>query len=114
MAGIKKIAASTLVETLVAMTIIVTVLTMGVSLFVKVTTSGTSASKVKALAEAQNLAEKTKEKRSFFNEEYELAGMKVKKEIKPYEGNEDILFLEIIVSSGDKVHASHKELILAK
>jgi D-ribose pyranose/furanose isomerase RbsD len=119
MAGIKKITrmyvkASTLVEVIVAMLIIVSSLFAGAALFVKVEKAYLPGMKINAMFMANSIRSQTHKNKEFFDDVFENNNIKIIRSIKPYKeyDNLHILTFTTETSSGAALFIK-KELIIS-
>ncbi len=117
MAGLIKmhgrIEASSLVETVVAMIIILSVFGISMMVYMNVVKTGINLSNLNASLQLNELAEKTKKEKLYVDQTIESKGFSIQKKITKYNHDENLLLLEITAKdNGDKILASRKEIIL--
>ena len=107
-----KYAASTLIEALVAMVIIVFMSGISVMIFLNIDKSGYNRLRTEAIFQINNILIASKKDKIFIDEEYQLDNMIIKKSILPFEriSNLKILQVEAQTKSG-KFLLSKRELI---
>lgn len=109
----KKIKASTMLEALVAMVIILGAFTVTCMIYVNVTTSDNSRQKLDAQLLMNELALKTKQEKSFIDEKTETDFLIIEKTISKYPNAENLNQLTIIVSNKEgKIIAAYNELLV--
>ena len=111
----KKIKGSTLVETLIAMVLIVTTISISVMIYISVVTSD----KQNKLVQAKLLIEKEvgliKKKQLFVNGESTRNGISIQKQFTVYEGSSQLQLMQIVASDTSGLRLlEHQELITAR
>ena len=109
----KKLQASSMLEVITAMVIIMIIFAVATTMFVKVTSSGFTLEKINAQLLLNNKAIDSKLKQNFKEEETKEGEITIKQSIKPYGSNSSLilLHLEAFDNSNKKV-ADKKELVL--
>lgn len=103
---------STLVETLVAMIIVMLSFGIGLMIYLNITQSEGFSQKIKARLQMNQISVETIEKNLLMDEEYKKETIKIKKTIKPYEPdspNLKLILLEAFDGTGKKIE-ERKEL----
>ncbi|MBY0426789.1 MAG: hypothetical protein K2Q22_14230 [Cytophagales bacterium] len=109
---ISRLKAATLIEIMVALLIISIVFTITLNILLKVSQSGYTLSKIKAIQEIKRTSFKTKNERRFIPEELHLEGFVIKKNIKPYPTDTALLELSIAAYSMEgKLIYQQKEIV---
>ncbi|MDF2456906.1 MAG: hypothetical protein K0R51_2899 [Cytophagaceae bacterium] len=117
MAGIKllsvRLKASSLIETIVAMMIVMLVFFVAMSIYVNVLRNGITLSEISAAQQLQVLAEETVKNKSYFNENLVLETLTITKNCASYNSSTELFLLDLEAKdkSGRTV-ATRKELIL--
>lgn len=108
----KKIAASTLIEVLIAMVIVIVIYGIAMMIFLNVQKSSNTALKTLALLELEKVVIETKKKFTFIDEEYKTENLEIKKKISVYQKCSELreLSFEVFDLSG-KLIIERKELI---
>jgi len=107
-----KIKASTLVEALVAMVIILIIYGIGLTIFINVNKSSANRLKIEAYLQLEDIVAKTKKEARYLDETYDLENLKVEKKITKYDNNNSLNVLQIkILSKENKLLAEHREII---
>ncbi|PCJ87266.1 MAG: hypothetical protein COA57_04870 [Flavobacteriales bacterium] len=111
----QKIKATTLVETLIAMVIVMITFGLGLMIYVNVMNSGNQQLKLNAQLLMNQMAAETKTDNNFLDEEMETETLKIIKTVLPYEGSKrlNILMFEAFNKGGKKV-TERKELIIVE
>lgn len=111
----KSLKASTLVETIVAMLIIVIAFGTAMLLYMQVTNSEQLLARSRAEVLLQQLAEESKVQQDFTSTNFEHQGLQIKKLCQPYSAYSGTLLmsLEAITPQG-KLLATHREIVLAE
>jgi len=94
----------------VAMVILVLLLSLTFVLLFRFSTSGHTSKKLKYEMAAAELAYRTKQEKSFLDEEAALDEVLLSKKVLPYADNLLLLQIDILQPAGDTL-GSHKELI---
>ncbi|HET6243889.1 MAG: hypothetical protein H0V01_04385 [Bacteroidetes bacterium] len=111
----KKIKASTLIEVIVALIIVMITFGIAMVIFINVTHSDNQVQKLKASLILNESALKTSKENSYIDEKTEVDGLFINKTINPYEnipGLNLVLFEAFDVNG--KIIAERRELILLK
>lgn len=108
----KRLKASSLVETIVGLMVIVLVFGIAMTVYVNVMRNSTSLAELKASQRLEEIAVETKTKKSFFNESFEEGGVKIEKTIGKYQDKEGLFLLELIAKDPtERKLAERKEII---
>ena len=108
----KKLEASSLIETLVAMVILMLSFGMATVLFVQVTKSNVNLQEVKNQAIITNYISKIKRTEAFFNRTERIGDKTIFQQAIPYKNNSSLLFINVELRDVyDSLLSSHKELI---
>jgi len=94
---IKRVQSATLVETIVALVIILLLTGITVTIFVQITSTGYSSQKLKADLLLSYYSTETKDKKAFFDEEYRDGGFIIKKEITEGDYAKNIIWVKLSV-----------------
>lgn len=110
----KKLPASTLVEVLVSMVLIMIAFGLGLSVYFSILNSDSNRLELEASLLLNEVVEETHLRQSWFNETIQLDVFTIEKTLSPYEGMRDRLqTLSVIAYNKDgKAIASCKELII--
>jgi len=110
-----KIKASSLFETIVALTVIMIVFGIALTVFVNIMRTGNTLSEFKTSQQLEVLAKETKENKSYFNETFEEEGIVITKSIEKYKDSDEliVLIIEATDKTGRKL-SSRKEIILGE
>lgn len=113
-----KVVASSLVEVTVAMIIMVMIVGMALTIYLKVAGSGVTLQRLRHRIMLQRYANQTKREQSFLDAQVEKSTEEgprliIQKKVRSYEGNPRLLLLDLqlVNSDEDSVIAHHKELI---
>lgn len=108
MAGIRnyRITSATILETLVAMVILLTLFGIATTIFVQVTGSTYSVNKMAARYALDRYIAQTAELKTYFNEEFEEVGIHINKQVEVYNKGDNMV--KIIFSVYDNVQ--HKKI----
>ncbi len=105
--------ASTMLEVIAAMVIIMVIFAVATSMFVKITASGFTLEKINANLLLNNKAIDTKLKQDFKEYEIKEGEITIKKHIKPYGSNASLVLLHLeAFDNANKKMADRKELVL--
>lgn len=108
----KKIRATTLIEAIIAMLIIVIAYGIGLMIFMNVSKSASSGLKLKATLQLESVLSQTKKDAKYLDEEIETDNLKIEKTVTKYEGNKSLNVLHIrVLSKDNKLLAEHREII---
>jgi hypothetical protein len=109
-----KIKASSLIEVVVAMVIMVITFGVGMMIYHNILRSGINLQKVKAEHLLYKVTEKTIESKSFFDEDFIEGALLVRKKVGSYQNNASLLLLELqVFTKEEKLLAESNVLILA-
>lgn len=115
MAGMKvpvRIKASSLIETIVGLMVIVLVFGIAMTVYVNVMKNSTSLAELKASQRLEEIAVETRANKSFFNESFEEEGIKIEKTIGKYQNKEGLILLELLAKDpAERKLAERKEII---
>lgn len=92
----KKIQASTLIEVITSMIIILIIFGISMMIVTNINTTSNTRMKLFAGMNINKLSEETKEEQSFFDEDYKIEGLKIEKKVSPYKNSENSILLEFI------------------
>jgi len=95
-----KLPASSLFETIVALTVIMIVFGIALTVFVNIMRTGTSLASFKAAQKLEFIAKETKQNKSYYNETFEEEALVINKRIEKYKDKEGLLVL--ILEASDK------------
>jgi Tfp pilus assembly protein PilV len=95
---LKRIKSVTLIETIIAMVIIVTVTALTTLIFVQVMGSGNSMSRLKAIMLCEKYLNLTQEQQLFFDEDLKEEGYVVQKRVAADDNNSRVLTITITVN----------------
>jgi type II secretory pathway pseudopilin PulG len=98
----KRLAAATIIETIVAMVIILVLFGITTTVLVQTSVRSLSIKRIKAAQLVNTLFVKTTNESAFFNEEIVMDEFVIKKEVQNYNGNDHLLAVKIIVSDNSK------------
>jgi hypothetical protein len=116
MAGIKvnrKFKGSTLLESLIAMTLITIVFLLSSQLFVNVIGSGFSLAKFNAELVLDDIAIESRQSKSHFDEAFERSDLKILKRVLKYKDSERLLYINLQAFDQENTKlAERRELIL--
>lgn len=104
--------ASTLIEVIIAMVILLIIYSMVIITFLNFSGENNISNKTRAMLLLENVSNTTKSTLSFIDKEFSFGNIDVRQTILPYKGNDDlrILKLEVISNSG-KTILSKNEII---
>ncbi|HRO44817.1 hypothetical protein [Agriterribacter sp.] len=108
MAGIKffRLTAATILETLVAMVILLTLFGIATTVFIQVTGSTYAVNKMATRYTLNRYIVQTAELKTYFNEEFEEAGIRINKQVEVYDKGDNMV--KIIFTVYDNVQ--HKKI----
>lgn len=110
-----RIKASSLLETIIALMVIMIVFGIAMTIYVNVMKNSTSLSELKASLKLEELARETKEKKSYFDESFNDESTLIEKKVKKYNDREGLLLLDFqAYDKTNKRLAERKEIILDK
>ena len=108
----KELQASTLIETIVAMVVLMVCLGIATMIYVNVTGSGTSRQKFHAYTLIHQVAVQSNLQKKYLDEQTEESGITIRKTIEKYGGMEKTLIMKITaIDSKEKILAERKEII---
>ncbi|HWY38551.1 MAG TPA: hypothetical protein VNY73_08330 [Bacteroidia bacterium] len=94
-----KLNGNTLIETIVAMVVIIFCTTMATVIYLNVLASQNSAQKLRAFYLSKDAVQQSLVKKDFLDASTGVEGMKIEKTCKPYKGSTDLVCLKIVVTS---------------
>ena len=97
---IRKLKASTLVETIIAMLIVTIAFSLALLLMINISRSSNNSLKTKAYFLANNILVQTKAEKTYLDQEFNFGNVVIKKTVTEYENNEELFQLN--VSAYDK------------
>lgn len=107
-----KLKASTLIEALVAMIIIVVIYTIGLTIFINVNKANNNRLKIEAFLQLEDIVANTKKEARYLDETYDLNNMKIEKIITKYDNNNNLNLLQIkVLTKDNKLLAEHREVV---
>ncbi|HEY8402745.1 MAG TPA: hypothetical protein VIK89_15860 [Cytophagaceae bacterium] len=108
-----KFNASTLLEVVVAMVLIMVVFGIGLMSYMNIMKSSYNFQKLRASQETERIATATKKEKTFVDQAYETETVSYYKSIKKYEGQSNLILLEVeAVDRSNQQLALRRELIL--
>jgi Tfp pilus assembly protein PilE len=111
----RRLPGSTIVETIVALVVILVIFGIATTVFVQVSLHSFSVRKQQAAALINDYAVSTGEQHSFFNEEVTKDGLLLKKEVTGYPGNEQVTVITFeIRDSNNEILGNQKRLYRIK
>jgi len=90
-----KIKASTLIETLIAMVILIIVSGIATMTFINIAHSGSNTLRIEAMIQTQNALAETIKNNTFFDEDYSEGSIMIKKRITNYSSGKNLKILEM-------------------
>lgn len=109
---VKKIQASTLIEVITAMIIIMIIFGIAMMIFTNINTTSNTKLKLFAGMHIDKVYEETIKENSFFDEDYQVESIKIEKKIMPYKNNDNIIILQFIAfDNKGKELLNKKELV---
>lgn len=109
---LKKAKASTLMETLIAMVVIVLCFSLGLLIYMNVVSSENRMQKFHANLLLKNIAAEVQKENEFIDVEIETDGLTVKQSIKKYESAENLFQLTLTAfDKKNRLIAAHREII---
>jgi type II secretory pathway pseudopilin PulG len=112
MATVVKVAASSLLEVVVAMVIAVVVFGIGMMTYLNVTRASFGLREFNATLWLQEVAAETVAKRSFFNETFEKENLILHKKVSPYQRMDNLVLMELeVVDLENKRLATQRQLL---
>ena len=108
----KRLSAATIVETLVAMVIILVVFGITTTVLVQTSVSSFSVKKIKAAQLVNTLFAKSINEKAFFSEEVNLDGWVIKKDVQPYYRNNNVLAIRITVLDNDSKELDKEQRLI--
>lgn len=112
MVKLKTIKAFTILESMVAMVIVMIVFSLASIVVINVSSSGVTRQKHIAHVMIRNLRNETIQEKRFIDEAFELDNLRVEKTLLDYPGSEQLKVLLIEVLKEDKKIMENKELII--
>lgn len=108
----KKITASTLIESLIAMVVVMISFGVATTIYLNVMGAGKEQQKLKSRLIVEQLAFEAKKKHLFIDEKLSVGGFVVEKKVSHYKGKDNLVCLQFIVLDGnEKVMTRYNELI---
>ncbi len=108
----KKIKGATLIESLIAMLIVMLCFGIAITVYVNVISSGNQLQKLKSELLLKQIAVQTKNAGVFLDEKMTLDGIVVQKKIVPYNGLKHLIHLNLkAYSSSEKLLSEYNELV---
>ena len=118
MAGMKlndRIKASSLLETIVALLVVMTVFGIAMTIYINVLRNSDSLSTLKAIQTLEQVAAETKTKRSYFDESFRVDEIMVEKSFIQYQHNEDLWLMDLkAIDPLNKTIATRKEILITE
>ncbi|HTC00444.1 MAG TPA: hypothetical protein VK705_07160 [Ferruginibacter sp.] len=112
---IYRLRGNTILETIVALVIIITIFGTATTLFVKVAASSTSMQKLTAENILKTYAIKTEEQKLFFTDEEEINGYRVKREVTAMDNLKNMTMIHFyIFDQNNKLLSDWQQLISTK
>lgn len=108
-----KLKAATLQETIVALTIIMICLSIGLMVFVNVMRSDKASERLKANMLLKQAFAESSLKQGFYDEVYSVGRFVIEKQIHPYDSQQPVNVLEIMVFKNEKLLVKGKQLIIS-
>lgn len=110
----KKVNASTLMEVLIAMVIIMIVFSIAIAIYGRISNSGVSVNQAKAGEAIEAMIRQTVSNRNYKDEEFDRDGIHYTKTLNAYKEQDDLLQITISAEQNGKILAVHKQVILIK
>jgi uncharacterized membrane protein len=111
----KRLAAATIIETVVAMVIILVLFAITTTVLVQTSLRSFSIKRIKAAQLVNTCFVKTANEKSFFNEQIAMDEYLIKKEVQQYGRNNNVLAIRIIVADNNNTElVSEQRLIRYK
>lgn len=108
----KKIKAATLIESLIAMVIVMLCFGIAITVYVNVISSGNQAQKLRSRLLLKKIAVETKQSRVFLDEKITLDEVVVQKKITPYNGMKNLVQMNLkAYSNTEKLLSEYNELV---
>ena len=115
MAVLKKVKSSSLLETIIAMVIIMVVFGISIMIYVNITSSTFSTQKIKTDLLLKQLAITTLEKKSYFDETIEYEIITIDKQVQKYNDTDDVLLMTLTAYNKQQdTIAQRKQLLLVR
>jgi len=113
---IKKVRASTLVETIVAMLIITFVFSIGFLIIMNLSKNSNNSLKTKAYFLTNEILVSTKSKKQFFDQDFDFGNITIKRTVSEYQNNEELyqLNLKALDLNNHKLFEQNELLIIEK
>lgn len=115
MPGVKihKVQAATLMEVLVAITIIMIVITISTMVFLNVTGSSFTGEKLRSVLLMNEVSIETRKNKSYFDEEIKKENILIQKRLDKYTGQSDLLLFHLSAyNESQKFLGERKEILL--
>ena len=109
-----KVKAATLVETIVALVIILVITGITVTVFVRVTATGFSMKQMRAASLLNRYSMETKKQKSYFDEEFREGDFLVKKQVLENSYSEDIVWIKLSVYDPGNQLIKYQNVYLSK
>jgi hypothetical protein len=108
-----KLQASSLIETIVSMMIVMLVFFIAMTIYVNILRNSVSLSELSAAQYLQTLVQKTKKDKSYFNETLVEETLTISKNCSPYGSSTELFLIDLEAKDqSGRVVATHRELIL--
>lgn len=107
----RKVSASTLLEVIISLVIIMAVFTAAIAIYAKISTSELSLSRRQAQQQMQEMIQEVKEKKDWENETLQVKDIIYEKEITAYADYSDLYQVKIKAFQNEKLISSMKEVI---
>ncbi|MGZ3919072.1 MAG: hypothetical protein ACXVNM_01210 [Bacteroidia bacterium] len=108
-----KLSGNTLVETLIAMVIILFCTAMGASIYMNVLSGQNSVEKMKATGIAKECISSSVSEKKFLDESFIIDELKIEKSCASYKGNKDLIDIKVVVKNNeDKVILNIEQVLL--
>ncbi|HAF29361.1 MAG TPA: hypothetical protein DCG75_09980 [Bacteroidales bacterium] len=91
----KKLKASTLIETIIAMLIVTIAFSLALMLMLSISKNSNNSLKTKAYFLANEVLVKTKSEKTYFDQDFDYGNILIKKTVAEYENNEELFQLNI-------------------
>jgi hypothetical protein len=96
-----KLGGNTLIEALVAMTVIVVCSTLATAIYMNILESQNTPQKLKAYYLAREIIRKSIGKSDFLDASYRVEGLRIEKFCKPYRNSTELIYITILVKRED-------------
>jgi len=107
-----KLRSATLIETIVALVIIVAVTGLTVMVFVQVTTSGYSIRQTRAGGLIEKYVSETQQQRTFVDEEFQEEEFVIRKQILPHAYSKELVWVKISILDRENKPLKHQNMFL--